>query len=98
VRGALGNQPPYLDKQIQIGGEKGNEENGGREFIREFREFPRILRAGKLNRSNIQLRTPNFESCNPKWNLEIHRQPRTIWTIAGYIVQLLTNLCVVLQP
>jgi hypothetical protein len=52
-------------------GRKGNEENGGRGFIREFREFPRILRWGILTAedadfrgwgtSNVELPTSNIE-------------------------------------
>jgi hypothetical protein len=41
-------------KQIQIGGEREMSKTGGG-GIREFREFPRILRAGNDPNSNIQL-------------------------------------------
>jgi hypothetical protein len=57
-------------KQIQIGTDGEMRKTGGREFIREFREFPRILGRGILTADDgdffAELPTSTFESCNPK--------------------------------
>jgi hypothetical protein len=80
-------------KQIQSGGEWGNEENGGGGLSANFANFREFFGRGNFNHGffRLQLRTSKFEPCNAKQNPEIHRKPRTIGTIVDRAAELQPN-------